>query len=670
MPARVARLPMIQFLVLVLVLVLAGGLCPGPAQAQPEDRFERAKLDRPGTQVLADAPRVLEPAVTFLAQAPEIDGRLDQELAALPVRAFTRVWKSDARNPDVTCHYRLAYGTEFLYVYLEAEAGELTFRDRAYQNGDGFAMLIAAPTADDEPTEEFYVLACSAVNKPELEWTRHVFWYYNVDTIFLDTSEDTRLESQAADGRISFELLLPWKDVRPNHPWISSGIGFNLNFVKAAGDRERNEYKVHPGTIGAENMPRWYTRFRFEEPTIDGGPQTYVAPVRGNISAGAAWPIVAVTAAAGGSSEEIALQVKDAEHGVATESRTQYACTPGLTRFEFAAFPAGLTSGEYALTWSAKRGGSSGEVGVTVLPEFDATACLAHLSASRAAISSGSATTIEFNIERVTALLADLPPYEVATYERKAVLQLDARLRQAERGEDPYAKLTGYIRRAFRSRQDGTLQPYVVRVPADYDPSRTYPLIVYLHGSASDETDICGHPFISRGDVIEVGPFGRGPSNGFVPAEAQIDIAEAIEDAQANYPIDGQRIVLTGFSMGAYGAYRTFYETPEKFRAVAVFSGSPFHEAEGAPDFHKARYLEPFRDVPIFVYHGEQDRNVRFDRTAATVAGLRAAGAQVEFQTEPDKGHEAPGKAVIAKYHEWLDGVLERVPGGAREGSF
>ncbi len=653
MPADLAKSSLLTYF--MLTVAIGSGL----AQAQSEDRFERAKLDRSGTQVLADTPRVLEPAVTFLSSAPEIDGRLDRDLVGLPVRAFTRVWKSDAVNPDVTCHYRLAYGAEFFYVYLEAEAGELAFRDRAYQNGDGFAMLIAGPTPDDEPTEEFYVLACSAVNKPELEWTRHVFWYYNVDTIFLTTSEGTRLEFQAADGRISFELLLPWKDVRPYHPWISPGIGFNLSFVKAVGDRERTEHKVHPGTIGAENMPRWYARLRFEEPAVAGAPQTFVAPARGNLSAGAAWPIVAVTAAAEGITEEIVLEAKGAAQSATADARAQYACTRGLTRFDFEAFPAGLASDEYRLQWRAVRGGvGGGEWEVTVLPEFDAGAFLTRLSAARAAIAPGSATTLEFSIGKVASLLADLPPYEVASYERKAILRIDERLQQVERAEDPYARLTGYIRRAFRSPQDGTLQPYVVRVPADYDPSRTYPLIVYLHGSASDEQDICGHPFISRGNAIEVGPYGRGPSNGFDPAEAQIDIAEAIEDVQANYSIDGQRIVLTGFSMGGYGALRTFYETPEKFRAVAVFSGSPFWEAEGAPDFREARHLEPFRGAHVFVYHGQQDRNVRFDRIAETVAQLRAVGTDVEFLNEPDKGHEEPSDATIAKYHEWLDGVL------------
>jgi predicted esterase len=132
----------------------------------------------------------------------------------------------------------------------------------------------------------------------------------------------------------------------------------------------------------------------------------------------------------------------------------------------------------------------------------------------------------------------------------------------------------------------------------------------------------------------------------------------------ANYPIDTDKVVLTGFSMGGYGAYRTFRETPTKFRAVAVFSGGThFGESDGPggirPDFRHPENLAVFRDVPVFIYHGEQDRNVSYESAVEVAGKLEAAGARVEFHSESDKGHEAPGRGVVARYHRWLDQVLE-----------
>ena len=61
----------------------------------------------------AEPPRFLQPAVTFLQQAPRIDGKLDKGLD-LPVREFPEVRKEDPDNPTIPASYRLAYGTNFL----------------------------------------------------------------------------------------------------------------------------------------------------------------------------------------------------------------------------------------------------------------------------------------------------------------------------------------------------------------------------------------------------------------------------------------------------------------------------------------------------------------------------------------------------------------------------
>ena len=57
---------------------------------------------------------------------------------------------------------------------------------------------------------------------------------------------------------------------------------------------------------------------------------------------------------------------------------------------------------------------------------------------------------------------------------------------------------------------------------------------------------------------------------------AQEDVAESIDAVREDYPIDDANIILSGFSMGGYGVYRTFFETPKKFIAAAVFAGFPY----------------------------------------------------------------------------------------------
>jgi len=613
---------------------------------------------------LSDAPLAIEPPVTFLSAAPEIDGRLDDALADLPVRQFTHYRKHDEGNPLNEATYRLAYGTEFFYVYVEADADEFAFRDRAYQNGDGFVVVLAAPRPDDAPTDEFYVVACSAVDKPETEWSRRLFWYYNVEHIFLRPSRETLMEFQAADGKIGFELLLLWGDVHPYHPWISDSIGFNISFVKAIGDRSKNEHIAVADAVGAEMSPRRYARLVFADPVVEGPAQTFVAARRGHVRTGDAVGATAVTAVGEACEETAVVLVNTGEGDHATYAREQYECDRGLTKHEFSLPTEDLPPGGYRLEWYSAPYESRGKGGLTILPDLDAAVWNARLAAATD-VGAGTRATLEFMIEELERDLGALKPYESSGDLRMRTQRVEDSILRAESGEDVYADRTGFFRRAFRSDLDGTLQPYAVRIPEEFDRSKTYPLMVFLHGSASDETTLAGVPFIAPNGFIQLGPLGRGVSNCYVVPEAQTDIAEAIDDVIMNYLIDQENIYLSGFSMGGYGVYRTHYETPGKFKALAVFSGDPdlanrWNAEGGSPNFTDEEYLRAFDGIPVFIFHGETDRNAPFEKTEEAVEKLRTAGADVEFVTEPDKGHSSPAQETIEAYHAWLLSMLDR----------
>jgi predicted esterase len=615
--------------------------------------------------MLAESPSVIEPAVTYLSHAPEIDGLLDDDLGRLPVRHFTTISKSSSENPDVPLHYRLAYGIDFFYVYIEAESEGFVYRDRAYQNGDGFTVVLAVPRPENAPSEEFYVLACSAVDREPMEWTRTIFWYYNVDNIFLRTSDDTKMEFRDGDGTIHFELLLPWKDVHPYHPWLSDGIGFNLGMVKAIGETDRNFYKVVDATIGSENSPREYALLRFEEPRHDGEPRTFVRLARNNVSEGDTLVARAVTVASEASTESLRALVKSGEMTTVDFERVDYECGGGLTYDDFIVEVHNLPSGGYVVEWYSKVSDSRGETGLTILPSFDDRDLNRRLEDVQGSLSPVSYTTLQFTIEEIGKELEEVYPYETAAPPRIRLSRLIDYIERAKRGEDAFAKRRGFVRLAYRSQLDDTLQPYVVWIPEDFDPAKRYPLLVFLHGSASTEYNIVGMREIIPEGFIALGPKGRGPSNWYSWDHAQTDVAEAVRSVQSSFPIDDRNIFLSGFSMGGYGVYRTFYETPETYRAIAVFSGIPGVEF-GAPDgeslidFNEEKYVDRFDGVPVFIFHGKRDRNAPFEETERFIGKLEAAGARVEFHTEEDKGHEPPSEKTIEAFHRWVEKTLAR----------
>ncbi len=602
----------------------------------------------------------LDDEVNYLSKTPIIDGVLDSNLISLQPRTLPVVYKNEDSNPDIEVSYRIAYGAEFFYVYVEAEAEKLVCRDRAFQNGDGFHMVLAKPKPNNQSSDEFYVLACSAVDRQSMEWTRNIFWYYNVDNIFQRTSKDTKLMFTEQNGKISFELVLPWKDVYPYHPWISDGIGFNLCFVKAIGDQYKNTYKVLDAPLGAENSNREYLKLKFQDPEHTGEPETVFVLNKNNIESDDTLSGTSVTVASGDSEEYLIVKIMSGENNLIDYIRMPYDCKKGLTKQQFDINNNPVAPGGYKIDWYSVKNSSKGETYFTSLPEFSQEILNKEIEKVAANITPSSYYTLKHKAFEIDKELAEVKPYETCGNQRIATSQLLSEIDNGKNGIDDFAEKRGFVRKAYQSKLDQTLLPYMVYVPEDYDPKNTYPLFVYLHGSASDETNLLGVKQIIPDGFIALAPNGRGPSNCFAWDNAQTDISEAIDAVISSYSVDEDNIFLSGFSMGGYGVYRTYYETPEKFKALAIFSGHPnianqWSDGEDIyPDFTQQKYLREFNKIPIFIFHGKEDRNCSFSTTDRIVDLLKKSGTKIKFVTEEDKGHEPPAKETVEVYKEWV----------------
>src|SRR5262249_46172615 len=143
---------------------------------------------------------------------------------------------------------------------------------------------------------------------------------------------------------------------------------------------------------------------------------------------------------------------------------------------------------------------------------------------------------------------------------QKAIERGNERAAALEAGKQPWTSKKGKVIRAFVSAVDGSVQPYGVIVPANYDQSKPIRLDVVLHGSPRpvgmselnflsrfDEGDV-GTDGPVEHDYIELHPLGR-VENCYRWA-GETDVFEAIEAVCRNYNIDRDRVVLRGMSMG------------------------------------------------------------------------------------------------------------------------
>ena len=168
----------------------------------------------------------------------------------------------------------------------------------------------------------------------------------------------------------------------------------------------------------------------------------------------------------------------------------------------------------------------------------------------------------------------------------KCLSSLNAGLRRAQQIKDGTAewpKIKGSVKRAYRSVVDGTAQPYTMSIPASYDPARTTPLYIYLHGMShyvpdlgwdwtggADRPDGAGGGGGGR-NYIRLECFGRG-NNSFRWA-GETDVFEALASVCKRYNIDTNRIVLAGFSMGGAGSWQIGLHQPDLFCGLEIDGG-------------------------------------------------------------------------------------------------
>lgn len=107
-------------------------------------------------------------------------------------------------------------------------------------------------------------------------------------------------------------------------------------------------------------------------------------------------------------------------------------------------------------------------------------------------------------------------------------------------------------------------------------------------------------------------------------------VVELLEKLGGEYPIDPRRIYLIGLSMGGFGVWDLLSRWPERFAAAVVICGGADENAVVAA-----------RDVPVQVFHGAADPEVRVERSKNVVEKLEAVGGTPSYKEYPGVGHDS-----------------------------
>jgi pimeloyl-ACP methyl ester carboxylesterase len=256
---------------------------------------------------------------------------------------------------------------------------------------------------------------------------------------------------------------------------------------------------------------------------------------------------------------------------------------------------------------------------------------------------------------------------EAAEWTLEALDRGLVRARQVAEGETPWVQSTGHaVVRAYRSRVDGSVQPYAVTFPAAYgqDAGKKWRLDVVLHGRDPSLTEVKFlHAF--NGDrpapkdqpFVQLDIYGRG--NNAYRWAGETDVMEAVDNflrierlLGRDQLLDPARVVLRGFSMGGAGTWHLGLHRPDRWCLLGP--GAGFTTTKGyvknlklTPEqeaclhiYDAVDYAENVFDVPVVAYAGEKDPQLQAARNIEErIKGLRLP---MELLVAPGLEHKFP----------------------------
>jgi predicted peptidase len=200
---------------------------------------------------------------------------------------------------------------------------------------------------------------------------------------------------------------------------------------------------------------------------------------------------------------------------------------------------------------------------------------------------------------------------------------------------------------------------YGLFVPENYDASKSYPLVMFLHGVGNNHTVYLN---LYNKDVQQKNPCfvytpktpvnwgdwsgwswdGTGFSDLSIPTQTAIHVLDSLNSV---YSIDTNRLYVYGISMGGEGVFDLLHKIPNKFAAAISICGGGF-----------AHWADNISNTPFWMFHGSADEINPPDLTERVYNKLLEIGAsKMRYTNYPGYGHAIWDKALSEpSFFDWL----------------
>ncbi|MGH9662529.1 MAG: prolyl oligopeptidase family serine peptidase, partial [Bryobacteraceae bacterium] len=262
---------------------------------------------------------------------------------------------------------------------------------------------------------------------------------------------------------------------------------------------------------------------------------------------------------------------------------------------------------------------------------------------------------------------------------RELLRQGQARADALAQGKAPWTQATGLVVRGYVSKIDRSVQPYGLVIPEGFLPHRRWRLDAWFHGRGEtlsevnflyDRQRIPGEFTPSSAIVLHL--YGRYCNANKLAGE--VDLFEALDAVKRHYPIDEDRIVMRGFSMGGAAVWHIaahhaglwaaaapgagFAETPEFLRVFQKETVQPtWWERKLWRLYDANEYAANFFNLPVVAYSGQRDDQ----KQAADLMekALSGEGMRMVHVIGPGTGHSYHPDSKI-EIDRRIDALAER----------
>ncbi|MEM6697660.1 MAG: alpha/beta hydrolase fold domain-containing protein [Bacteroidota bacterium] len=236
-----------------------------------------------------------------------------------------------------------------------------------------------------------------------------------------------------------------------------------------------------------------------------------------------------------------------------------------------------------------------------------------------------------------------------------------------------FAQDFSLFKKQIYQNENGNALPYRILYPADYDKSKSYPLLLFLHGAGERGDDneaqlVHGAKLFldtaNRKKYPAIIVFPQCPKKDYwarvdrsedrktwhypfydKPTQALGSVIQLLEKLFAEEAIDETRVYISGLSMGSMGTFELLARRPDLFAAAApICGGGNLTLAE--------RYAH---NTDFWIFHGDVDTVVPVELSRKMNKRLQNLGANVKYSEYKGVNHNSWDNAFAEpNYLKWL----------------